>query len=332
MKKRDSKPVNPSLLTKYVISIEDSQWVNESVEVAFRQTEMNWTDSTYKAREIASTILQKVESRFKQRFPTFDEEVRLHTVRGRSAGPLMFLWFIVWPIVGFFSFPFIDWSALSALPQILGIPLVLGALYGIPFLWIRGLGWMSYWEIPDKKPHELIDGKDAWVKGVNLLVREAVDSRATAKFFESTSLDPVELKASVRGLWQPNGSRPLAPSQAMSPRDAELYVAAYMKFYGATGVSETRYTRDGGVDVDASIFVAQVKHQEANVGVKALREFYGVATSTQKTPLFFTKHGYTKDALEFAQNNAMALFTYLPHLQGVNEESKKYIERGMESS
>jgi hypothetical protein len=66
--------------------------------------------------------------------------------------------------------------------------------------------------------------------------------------------------------------------------------------------------------------------------VKALREFYGVAMSAKKTPLFFTKHGYTKDALEFAQNNAMPLFTYLPHLQGANDASKAFTERGMESS
>lgn len=332
MKKRESKPVNPSLLTKYVISNEDSFWVSESVEIAFRQTEMNWTDSSSKAREITISLYQKVESRFNQRFPSFDSEVQAHTIRGRSAAPLIGLWLIGGPLVALFCLTQINWRAYMSLLQWLSIPLALASLYGIPYLWFQGFGWVSNWEIQDAKPQELIDAKDAWVKGMIAQIQGAVDARARAKFFESTSLDPVELKASVQGRWQPHGPRPLAPSQAMSPRDAEVYVAAYMRFYGATGVAETRYSRDGGIDVDAKDFVAQVKHQESNVGVKALREFYGVATATKKTPLFFTKHGYTKDALEFAHSNAMALFVYLPHLQGVNEESKKYIERGLATS
>lgn len=332
MKKRESKPVEPSLLTKYVISGDDAAWVKESVELVFRQTEMNWTDSSSKARGITITICQKVESRFNQRFPSFDEEVQEHTVRGRSAWLLMFLWFITWPAIILFGIVCINWSFLSTVNHaLLGILLIAGVM-GAPWLWMQGFGWVSNFEIPDAIPQELIQSKETWLRGLKRLIQDSVEAKARAKFYESTSSDPDELRASVRDRWQPQGPRPLAPSHAMSPRDAELYVAAYMRFYGATGVAETRYSRDGGVDVDANNFVAQVKHQEANVGVKALREFYGVAMSNQKTPLFFTKHGYTKDALEFAHSNAMALFIYLPHLEGVNEESKKYIERGMGSS
>jgi HJR/Mrr/RecB family endonuclease len=115
----------------------------------------------------------------------------------------------------------------------------------------------------------------------------------------------------------------------MSPQDAEHFVAEYLKFYGATGVSVTRFSRDGGIDVETTNFVAQVKHVQANVGVKAVREIYAIAVSKNKEALFFAKVGYTKDAIDFATQNRIALFTYLPHLQGYDPRAKTYLERGM---
>jgi hypothetical protein len=68
--------------------------------------------------------------------------------------------------------------------------------------------------------------------------------------------------------------------------------------------------QDGGVDVESSHYVVQVKHWQANVGGPAVRQIFGVATARGKVAIVVALSGYTRDAEAFATQAGVALFSY----------------------
>lgn len=93
-------------------------------------------------------------------------------------------------------------------------------------------------------------------------------------------------------------------------QDAEIFAAKHMRSLGFHDADTTQAGADGGVDVVASAAVAQVKHfQDSPVGAAPVRQLVGVAGS-QRDSLFYALTGYTKQAVEFAEERQVALFTY----------------------
>ncbi len=90
-----------------------------------------------------------------------------------------------------------------------------------------------------------------------------------------------------------------------------------MTYWGFTNVAVTPVGADGGVDVFSDEAVAQVKAETVPTGRPKLQQHHGVATAHAKAPLFFSLAGYTQQALDYAQDNEIALFTF--DLQGEPE-------------
>jgi hypothetical protein len=89
---------------------------------------------------------------------------------------------------------------------------------------------------------------------------------------------------------------------------AERLVVEWMKHLGVHGASLPQQSRDGGIDVTSSTYVAQVKDQKGSVVVQDVRELYGAATAKILKPPSFTTSTYTADSLTFANRVGMPLF------------------------
>lgn len=94
-------------------------------------------------------------------------------------------------------------------------------------------------------------------------------------------------------------------------REAERVAAEWMKLMGySDSHADARAGADGGVDVESSHAVAQVKHRSSRSGLPDVQRHFGVAVSHGKTPIFFSLSGYSKPALKFGADEGMALFSY----------------------
>ena len=126
----------------------------------------------------------------------------------------------------------------------------------------------------------------------------------------NNSKDPSDWGKLVENAWAPQAPLPLTGAAEFDPRTAEFVCTRYMLFMGAQNAATTRGSKDNGIDIESDVYVAQVKHLHSKVGVKALREFLGASIITGKVPVFFSKRGYTQDAIEFGAQNKMLLFSY----------------------
>ncbi|EYR62245.1 hypothetical protein N866_10385 [Actinotalea ferrariae CF5-4] len=95
--------------------------------------------------------------------------------------------------------------------------------------------------------------------GIRVLTRAVADRRAGHRPTSVVSEPPPP---------QPYG---------VSPDGAERLAAAWMQHLGATGVAVTRGTKDGGLDVVADRYIAQVKAWAGPVSVVEVRAMAGVA-------------------------------------------------------
>jgi len=95
----------------------------------------------------------------------------------------------------------------------------------------------------------------------------------------------------------------------MHPRQLELIVTQLLDAIGFEEVSATKYSGDGGIDVDATLTVGgvtrvrtavQVKRWKKNVQASTVRELRGGLLTDQRG-LVITTAGYTKDAKREAQ-------------------------------
>lgn len=137
----------------------------------------------------------------------------------------------------------------------------------------------------------------------------------TANEFDKpiVTIPPLDVdKAPRRELpWDPCGPRP-EPIERCSPRQAEYLARDWMAYLGASGARVSPATRDGGADVIAEHFVAEVKHRAVPSSPDLVRQIFGVATAEHKRALFFSLNGYSNAAVEFADKANVALFEYDP--------------------
>ncbi|MBF6427482.1 restriction endonuclease [Nocardia cyriacigeorgica] len=115
-----------------------------------------------------------------------------------------------------------------------------------------------------------------------------------------------------------------------TPHDAERLAAQIMKNLGYKGVRLTNGGADGGIDVWSNTGIAQVKLHSKPTGRPDLQRLRGALgpNSAQET-LFFTFAGYSRFALEYADQVGMALFCY--RIDGTyfaaNNNAAKVIQR-----
>ncbi|MEV4721255.1 restriction endonuclease [Micromonospora noduli] len=101
------------------------------------------------------------------------------------------------------------------------------------------------------------------------------------------------------------------PNQIRTWQDAEHNAAEWMRYWGYADAAARPGGSDGGIDVQASGAVAQVKYHASAVGRPALQLLYGArGGASHKQLIFFTGSGYTTTAVTYADENDMALFVY----------------------
>jgi hypothetical protein len=105
--------------------------------------------------------------------------------------------------------------------------------------------------------------------------------------------------------------RPAPQPFGVSPLGAEHYCAQWMDFLGFEDVVVTESTRDGGYDIRAKGFVAQVKNfTHGKVSVVDVRQIYGVAQHLKVSAIVFSSTGATSDAQTFCNEAGIGLFQF----------------------
>ena len=101
------------------------------------------------------------------------------------------------------------------------------------------------------------------------------------------------------------------PLQIDTWQKAEQNAAAWMRYWGFKDAKVTQGGADGGVDVRSRRAIAQVKHEAALVGRPVVQRLAGARGSNYDLALFFFSGvGFTRGAIEFADEVDMALFKY----------------------
>ncbi|NKS67373.1 hypothetical protein GS461_18985 [Rhodococcus hoagii] len=91
--------------------------------------------------------------------------------------------------------------------------------------------------------------------------------------------------------------------------DSERFAAAHMRYLGFSDAAETQAGADSGVDVECARAVAQVKFHAKPVGSPGLQNLRGVAWQKEYA-IFYSLSGYTRRALDWADQNHLCLFSY----------------------
>ena len=87
-------------------------------------------------------------------------------------------------------------------------------------------------------------------------------------------------------------------------------------------------TRDGGIDVESSRLVVQVKHWKNRATGPSVQQIRGVAASKDKLGVVVALSGFTADAVTFANEAGVALFDYSSgYPEPVNARAKMLFRR-----
>lgn len=107
------------------------------------------------------------------------------------------------------------------------------------------------------------------------------------------------------------------PMLIRHPRDAEEAATRWMRYWGWTDARTTPAGADEGIDVVATLAVAQVKAYMSPVGRPDVQNLFGVASAEKKSALFFALTDYTAEAKAWANKAGVGLFRF--DLQGEPE-------------
>jgi hypothetical protein len=128
------------------------------------------------------------------------------------------------------------------------------------------------------------------------------------------------------------GSLPSRQDFGVSHQGAERLCADWMKYLGASEVEVTQLTGDGGIDVVAASYIAQVKNYAGTVPINDVRALAGVVHTDGRKGLFFTSGSYSTGAVSFANDAGIALFVYSAEqgtLNGANSMAGQILETGL---
>lgn len=118
--------------------------------------------------------------------------------------------------------------------------------------------------------------------------------------------------------WHDAGDLAQAPAPRLirTPADAEQAAAAYMRWLGHGDAHVTPAGADGGLDVVSAQAVAQVKMEGVRTSRPTVQALYGVAQAEGKRGLFFSLGGYTREAVDWANQPQVRLPLWQFDLQG----------------
>lgn len=112
--------------------------------------------------------------------------------------------------------------------------------------------------------------------------------------------------------WDPDGVSAAAPGQVnvsavgVDWQEAERLAAMALQQFGFRDATITMSGADGGIDVQSSKIVAQVKYTSQPVGRPIIQQIIGAAGG--RAAACFAKSGYTEQARVFADERGVALF------------------------
>lgn len=193
-------------------------------------------------------------------------------------------------------------------------------LVGVALFWVlyMFIGLILYWRTQDYKAaiwryDNVIDPyrtsrikTQFWLEQYSMrLVDTAVYeiSHPTSTALVDAIVPPVATQ------WVQLGPRP-EPMSSCTPRQAEFLAKSWMEYLGARGCMVSQATRDGGIDVNSDLFVAEVKHHTDPVSPGVVRQITGVASLEKKIPVVFSLNGYSHAAVEVGMRANALLFVY----------------------
>ncbi|MCA4995111.1 restriction endonuclease [Tsukamurella tyrosinosolvens] len=97
-----------------------------------------------------------------------------------------------------------------------------------------------------------------------------------------------------------------------TPHEAELNAAEVMRSWGYEDAVATTGGADGGIDVRSSRALAQVKWKGGVTGRPDVQNLYGARGNGTQRLFFFSASGYSDQAVAYADDVGIGLFTYDP--------------------
>lgn len=162
-----------------------------------------------------------------------------------------------------------------------------------------------------------VDPRRAWIENeqAQILQRTNAGIREVARALlpQPTPIAPPAMTPRPKPVQPPPIPTWFRPRHGfVDSRDAEYLAAEVMTKLGCRSVQVTPASRDGGLDVEAAGWVAEVKHHSSPVPASYLHRIYGVAQSRSSRAMFFAWNGYRPEAKAFGESTGMLLFTYDP--------------------
>lgn len=115
-----------------------------------------------------------------------------------------------------------------------------------------------------------------------------------------------------------------------SAREAEINAAARMREFGFGDALATPIGADGGVDVRSSRAIAEVKWKSAQAGRPEVQKLFGARGTKQHLQMFFfAAGGFSKGAVQYANESDVKLFTYDPNgvVTPANSVATTFVQR-----
>ncbi|MEY4533676.1 MAG: hypothetical protein RI926_1445 [Actinomycetota bacterium] len=123
---------------------------------------------------------------------------------------------------------------------------------------------------------------------------------------------------------------PAVQESKIGHQDYEEYCRQMLTSWGYLDAKTTRYSRDGGIDIETSELVVQCKHYSGFLGVRDVREIFGIASHHKKEAVVFCSGLFTSDAKKFAEDAGVALFILdetKSRIQNVNKHAVRIASR-----
>jgi len=296
------------VLNSFSVSSADKASVTQTVEKLVEELWLTWDNHESVIRKLVNKTHGLGIRRWEAKYPDFDTLLEKFRKQGRDPleGAVIVAWFVF---------------AASLIFLTVASPYVLAGV----FLVILA---RKYSFEPTYSPNQLVQVRKAFVDTIESHFQAEITRIIKDRVKQAFGLTPEDWSTSVNNLWKPLGPRPIEPKREMTPAEAEEYVGQLLRYFGVVGAKTTRYSRDGGIDVEANEMVTQVKHQQNPVGVAVVREIFGVATHKGKLGAVFAKSGFTKEAIDFAQNTQITLITYLPRLKAHTNIAQALVDGG----
>ncbi|WP_341514220.1 restriction endonuclease [Rhodococcus qingshengii] len=115
-----------------------------------------------------------------------------------------------------------------------------------------------------------------------------------------------------------------------SAREAEINAAARLREFGFGDAQATPIGADGGVDVRSSRAIAEVKWKSAQAGRPEVQKLFGARGTKQHLQMFFfAAGGFSKGAVQYANESDVKLFTYDPNgvVTPANSVATTFVQR-----